>query len=63
MTLQEYMLKAEEIAAREFMSRADMLREINIAYNTWIRLKNATGKCSLMTTRKIKKFVDNWENK
>jgi len=60
MTLQDYALKSEEIAKREFMSNADMLREMNITFNTWSRFKKSPGSCSVMTIRKIKRFIDKW---
>ncbi len=63
MTVKDYMLKAEEIAKREFMCRTDMLCEIGIAWNTWIRLQKDSESCSAKTVRKIKKFVDKWESK
>lgn len=63
MTLKEYIEKIHEIREVEFMSRMDLARELNIAYNTLTRLQKNSDTCSFKTMKKIKAFVDKWESK
>ncbi len=63
MTVKDYMEKAGDISKREFMSRMDLARELNIAYNTLSRLERNPESCSLKTMKKIKAFVDKYESK
>ncbi len=62
MTIGEYLNRAEEICKLEFMNNKDLVDELDIAYNTFLRIKR-TEKCSSKVARRIKKFVDDWEIK
>ncbi len=63
MTLIDYLKKADDICKREFMSGKDLKNELDISYNTLLRAKRKPEKCSMNTAKKIKRFVDNWEDK
>ena len=63
MKLTDYIKNAESICEREFMCGKDLVHELDIAYNTLLRAKRNPEKCSMNTAKKIKKFVDDWQNK
>ncbi len=63
MTIVEYINKLDHICKTEFISVTEIVREIDISYNTLMRIRLYPEKCATKTMRKIKKFVDNWEAK
>jgi hypothetical protein len=63
MTILEYLQKLDDICKREFISVTELVRELDIAHNTFMRIKRSPEKCAMKTMRKIKAFVDKWEAK
>ena len=63
MTVIDYLKKLEDICKHEFMSATQLVRELNLSHNTFMRIKRAPNTCSSQTMRKIKVFVDEWELK
>ena len=57
----DYIQRAERIAKREFMSAAELCKELDIAHNTLIRIRRNPLSCSMRIIKKIKKFVEDWE--
>ncbi len=58
MDVKSYLEKAEIIRKNELMSQIDLVKELDIAFNTLVRIKQYPEACSLKTMRKLKKFVD-----
>ena len=58
MDVKSYLEKAEIIRKNELMSQIDLVKELNIAFNTLVRIKQHPELCSLKTMRKLKIFVD-----
>jgi ribosome-binding protein aMBF1 (putative translation factor) len=58
----DYLKRAEEIRKQKLISRIDLVREMDIAYNTLTRLEKAPCAYSLKTARKIKSYVEKWES-
>lgn len=63
MNVKDYLERAEVIRNNELMSIADLVNEIGIAFNTLKRLQIEPETCALKTMRKLKLFVDKWEQK
>jgi len=63
MDVVEYLKRAEEIRKRELWSRLDLVNELGIVYNTLIRIEKTPAICSLKTKKKLKAFVEKWEEK
>ena len=63
MDVVDYLKRAEEIRKNELWSRVDLANELGIAFNTLTRIEQFPAVCSLKTKKKIKQFVDKWENK
>lgn len=58
MDVKSYLEKIDVIRKNELMSVMDVVRELNIAFNTMVRLRKFPETCSLKTMRKLKAFVD-----
>lgn len=63
MDVKSYLQKAEVIRKNELMSVMDLVREINISFDTLRRIKARPETCSLRTMRRLKAFVDERSNK
>jgi hypothetical protein len=61
MTATEYVKKLEEICIKDFISAVDLVRELDISHNTWMRAKRDPSMSAMKTMKKIKSFVDRWE--
>lgn len=60
---EEYLEAAETIRKGELMSVMDLVREIDINYVTLKRIQKNPSSCSLKTVRKLKIFVDKFNDK
>jgi len=63
MTAAEYIQKLDEICKKEFISAAELTRELDIAHNTLMRAKRNPSLSAMKTMKKIKVFVDAWKAK
>jgi len=63
MTIIEYVKKLDEICKSEFIPAIELVRELDIAHNTLMRIRRDPEGCSMKTMKKIKVFVDKWEAK
>lgn len=59
----EYFRKVKFIQNYEFLSAPNLALRLDISLNTWWRIQRSPESCSLKTSRKIKKFIDEWEAK
>lgn len=63
MTRSEYAKKLDEICNSEFISAIELVRDLDIAHNTLMKIRRNPEACSMKTMSKIKKFIDKWEAK
>lgn len=63
MTVTDYVNKLKYICKYEFLSHGDLVRELDICHNTFLRIQQSPETCTMRTMRKIKLFVDKWEEK
>ena len=61
MQITDYFRKVKFIQQLEFMSCHNLALHMDISVITWWRVQRKPETCSLKTSRKIKKFVDEWE--
>lgn len=59
----KYLNRIDEIRKMRLMTMGDMVKEIGTGHQTLIRIKRDPSTCSIKTIKKIKKFVDEWDNK
>ena len=57
-----YLEAADSIRKSELISVMDLIKRLDITYVTLKRIQKDPSTCSLKTLRKIKKFVDEWNN-
>jgi len=63
MDIQGYLKRAEYIREKEFWGVCHLADAMGMHRNTWQKVKATPDKCSSLTFRKIKAFVDKWEAK
>lgn len=63
MDVKNYLERAETIRKNELMSVMDLADQLDIAFNTLKRIKTHPDACALKTMKKLKMFVEKWEDK
>jgi len=61
MDVKKYIDRVETIRKNELLSVMDLVKELNIAFDTLRRIKEKPETCSLKTMRKLRDFVDGRE--
>lgn len=61
MDVKVYLDRAENIRKNELISVMDLVKELDISFNTLRRIQKHPETCSLKTMRKLKMFVDRRE--
>lgn len=58
--MEDHIKKLLDFQSEHILSRIDMAREMDIAYNTYVRVMDPdrTEPLSLKTLRKVKAFID-----
>lgn len=57
----KYLHRLEEVRKSRLMTMGDIIKELGISHQTLIRIRKDPATCSIKTIKKIKKFVDEWE--
>jgi ribosome-binding protein aMBF1 (putative translation factor) len=58
---EDYLEAIEVIRKGRLMSVTDVIRELDVSYITLKRIKANPSTCSLITLRKLKRFVDSFD--
>lgn len=63
MNIKDYLERAEAIRLEKLWSRGELVKRIGFSYATWQRLEEGKVVCQFVSMRKLRDFVDKYEDK